>query len=114
MSGAYDKTARLWDATTGEQVLEYGDANETIEAVAISPDGRFAAIGGHEKVIRLLQLRSVSKRKPDPSDLKGLSPVGKWIELRPGTPVGDRVRTFLADGTYLIQTPKNGQSSVGT
>jgi WD40 repeat protein len=114
LSGAYDKTARLWDATTGEQVTEFGDATDAIESAALSPDGRLIAIAGHEKVIRLLQLRQVSTRKSEPSDLKGLSPVGKWVELRPGTPVGDRVRTFLADGTYLIQTPKNRESLVGT
>ena len=42
------------------------------------------------------------------------SPVGKWIELRPGTPVGDRVRTFLADGTLITQYPKDQSTTVGT
>ena len=41
------------------------------------------------------------------------SPIGKWVELRLGTPVGDRVRTFLADGTLILQTPKDHGTGVG-
>ena len=59
-----------WDATTGNQVLEYGDATYNIDVVAISPDGRFAAVVRYDKVIRLLQLCSVGDRKPEASIAK--------------------------------------------
>ncbi|OYV81040.1 MAG: hypothetical protein B7Z73_18545, partial [Planctomycetia bacterium 21-64-5] len=42
------------------------------------------------------------------------SPVGEWIERRPGTPVGDRIRTFSADGKLLVYLPKSRQRSQGT
>jgi hypothetical protein len=41
-------------------------------------------------------------------------PVGRWVELRPGTPAGDRVRTFQADGTLIFQTVRDKQTTVGT
>ena len=42
------------------------------------------------------------------------SPVGKWIERRPGTPAGDRIRTFSADGSLLLYSPKSKQRFKGT
>ena len=42
------------------------------------------------------------------------SPVGKWIERRPGTPAGDRIRTFSADGSLLLYSPKSKQRTKGT
>jgi hypothetical protein len=41
-------------------------------------------------------------------------PLGRWVELRPGTPAGDRVRTFQPDGTLIFGTVKDGQTTVGT
>ncbi len=32
------------------------------------------------------------------------SVIGSWVETRPGTPLGDRVRTFRADGTFVLRT----------
>lgn len=42
------------------------------------------------------------------------APIGNWIEERPNTPGGDRIRTFKADGTLVIETPKLKQSVSGT
>ena len=47
-SGAYDKTARLWDVASRQQiaVLEVREANDGVFSVAISPDGTTLATGG--------------------------------------------------------------------
>ncbi|MFO0892773.1 MAG: hypothetical protein U0790_26985 [Isosphaeraceae bacterium] len=62
LSGGYDKTARPWDAKTGEQVLEYGDATDAIEPVAVSADWRLLAVAGQEQMIRLILLWSHADR----------------------------------------------------
>jgi WD40 repeat protein len=51
ITGSHDKTARLWDAETGEPLqvlrLPLGPGNEgQVRAVALSPDGATAAVGG--------------------------------------------------------------------
>jgi hypothetical protein len=66
------------------------------------------------------RLTSISSDDESPSiprmtaSAKPIDPVGKWVELRPGTPGGDRVRTFAADGTFVLESPKQGKSVVGT
>lgn len=56
ISGGYDKTVRLWDATTMEQVHVFDGHEGYVEQVAVSPDGRLAASGGHDKAVRLWRL----------------------------------------------------------
>jgi uncharacterized protein (TIGR03067 family) len=43
-----------------------------------------------------------------------ITPVGTWVERRPGTPAGDRVRAFLGDGTLTVTLPKSNQRTKGT
>ena len=45
-SGAKDKTVRVWEATTGNQVLIYKGHSSGITAIAWSPDGSRIASGG--------------------------------------------------------------------
>jgi uncharacterized protein (TIGR03067 family) len=40
--------------------------------------------------------------------------IGSWLEERANTPVGDRVRTFQANGTLSIKMPKSGKTYDGT
>jgi WD40 repeat protein len=54
VSGSDDKTIRLWDATTGEQI---GDPlvghTDWVRSVAFSPDGSRIVSGSDDKTIRL-------------------------------------------------------------
>ncbi len=52
VSVSWDKTVRVWDAKTGETLrtiyLPVGPGEEgTLEAAAVSPDGKLLAVGGH-------------------------------------------------------------------
>jgi WD40 repeat protein len=51
---ADDTSARLWDATTGEEIQSLG--NPLTTSVALSADGRFALTGGDSAVARLWYL----------------------------------------------------------
>ncbi len=53
-----DKTARLWDARTGEFLLEYEGDTEGILCVAFSPDGTQLAAAGFDKTVRLWDART--------------------------------------------------------
>jgi WD40 repeat protein len=51
VTASHDKTARLWDLRTGQQLavlrVPLGDGNEgRLYAAALSPDGRWVALGG--------------------------------------------------------------------
>ena len=41
-------------------------------------------------------------------------PVGRWIERRPDTPGGDRIRTFKPGGTLVFELPRLGKSVIGS
>jgi len=51
-TGSDDKTARIWDAATGQQLLEVGH-DDAVTSVAFSPDGAWLATGSDDKTARI-------------------------------------------------------------
>jgi WD40 repeat protein len=48
VSGSDDKTARLWDAN-GNPIRLFAGSAEHVQAVAVSPDGKWLITGGRDK-----------------------------------------------------------------
>jgi WD40 repeat protein len=45
-SASHDHMVKLWDASTGQEVLTMHGHDEPVESVGFSPDGRYLASGG--------------------------------------------------------------------
>ena len=60
VSGAADKTLRVWDAATYEPLLVMGDRDETIASVSFSADGTRLYSVSTEGTVRIWETRSES------------------------------------------------------
>src|SRR6185436_13914478 len=66
-TGSLDHTAMIWDATTGNSLLEFTNHAHGVWAVASSPDGRRVVSGSWDKTARVW----------DASTLKELTPLAQ-------------------------------------
>jgi WD40 repeat protein len=51
-SGA-DRTARLWDAESGQGLRRFSGHGDEVRSIAFSPDGRYLLTGSHDQSARL-------------------------------------------------------------
>jgi WD40 repeat protein len=84
LTGAMDKTLRLWDAATGAEIRSFAGHAQTVHAVAFSPDGRKAVSGGNDRQIKLwdvaagVELRTLHGHS-HPVRSVAFSPNGRFI-----------------------------------
>jgi WD40 repeat protein len=53
LSGSFDRSVRLWDLDTGQELSRYNGHTAAVLAVALSADGRRALSGGLDQTVRL-------------------------------------------------------------
>ena len=57
-SSSMDKTIRLWNVISGEELAVIDDHNDYVDPLAFSPEGNLLASGGYDKTIRIWQVLS--------------------------------------------------------
>jgi WD40 repeat protein len=58
ISGAYDRTIRVWDVTTSSQVSELRGHGGQVNSICFSPDGRQIISGSDDKTVRIWDIKS--------------------------------------------------------
>ena len=53
VSGSDDKTVRLWDLATGQEVRRFTGHQSSVRSVAVTPDGRYVVSGSLDKTVRV-------------------------------------------------------------
>src|SRR5947209_11542422 len=51
-TGSYDRTAKVWEAGTGNLLATLAGHGATVEAVAFSPDGKFLGTGSYDGTVK--------------------------------------------------------------
>src|SRR5262245_41286872 len=52
-TGSDDRTVKLWDAATGQELLTLKGHSDLVYSVAFSPDGKRLATGSHDRTVKL-------------------------------------------------------------
>ena len=52
-SGSWDKTVRIWNPSTGEELCQLTDHCDWVNSVAWAPDGRRLASGSNDKTVKI-------------------------------------------------------------
>jgi WD40 repeat protein len=61
LTGSKDKTARLWDAATGQEILAFTGHRSDVTSVAFSPDGARVLTGSADKRARLWDISAIPR-----------------------------------------------------
>jgi sugar lactone lactonase YvrE len=113
-TGGLDKTVKLWNLATGQELRIFSGHASAVESVAFSPDGQLLATGGLDKTVKLWdvvsgrEVRTLSGH----SEYVGrviFSPDGKALASSSGdsetklwdVPSGRELRTLRVKGNYV-------------
>jgi eukaryotic-like serine/threonine-protein kinase len=102
-SASHDRTARIWDAETGEQLAVLDQHTDTVDSVAFSPDGRRAATGSSDGTVIVWDAGSGQA-------LRTLAGHAGAVTAVAYTSTGRYIATGSADATLRIWDAHSGQS----
>ena len=83
-SGGVDRTVRLWDVQTGEEIWRLSPYTFDVYSVAFSSDGRWIASGGADRTVRLWDVQTGKQIRRLEAHTGfvytvAFSPNGRWI-----------------------------------
>ena len=62
LTGSYDRTARLWDIASGQELQRFAGHTNVIWSVAFSPDGQSILTGSYDRTARIWDVASGQQR----------------------------------------------------
>jgi WD40 repeat protein len=96
-----DRTARIWDAATGQQRATLTGHTSSVIAVAIAPDGTWLATASRDRTARIWDIRTGRQR----ATLTGHT---SWVQAVAIAPDGTWLATVGGDGTARIWDAATG------
>jgi WD40 repeat protein len=95
VTASWDKTARVWDASTAQPVAELKGHSSEVNSASYSPDGRFIVTASRDKTARVWNASSALPV----AELKGHS---AYVYSAAYSPDGRFIVTASADGTARV------------
>ncbi len=103
VSGGMDKTARLWEAGSGQMVFVMKGHSAPVTAVALSPDGSVAASGSLDRIVKLWDIGSGREIVSLPKDTSG------YLALA-FSPNGGLLAAAMQDGRVKLLDMPSGRA----
>jgi len=101
ISGGDDNTIRVWDVSTGVNLMTLRGHNNRVWSVAISPDGKWIASASFDRTIKLWDAETGA-------ELHTLRGHGDSVISVSFSPDGERIASSAADGTIRIWNVNSG------
>ena len=101
VTASYDKTARIWDVSTGREIAILKGHQGPVERAGFSPDGRQVITAARDGTARIWDADSGTQ-------LFVLQPVGGFFPTAVFDPSGERVLTAAANNRASLWNPRTG------
>jgi WD40 repeat protein len=102
ITGSRDRTARIWDATSGQHLITLNSHSHAVVAVAFSPDGTRVLTGSADRTARIWDVHTGS-------ELTTITGHNSSITAAAFSPDGTRILTSSWDRTARIWDAQTGR-----
>src|SRR6516165_2393491 len=106
VTASSDRTARLWDATTGQEIVALRGHEAGVVSASFSPDGTSIVTASIDGTARLWDATTGQ-------EIVALRGHNSWLRSAAFSPDGTRIVTAAVDGTARLWDARTGQEIVG-